>query len=303
MLQRVHDFWIKGVLENSLHNEVLIELGMEERKEAVEYSWDMIIQRPDQPNRTLSPGTKMIDVFDESGGSLLILGEPGSGKTTMLLELARQTIARAQAAPSQPMPVVFNLSSWASKRQTFVEWLVNELRTKYSIPKKVAQPWIENDELLLLLDGLDEVTGERREACIQAINDFSYEAMMPLVVCSRVVDYEALTTRFKLRGAVLLQSLIPQQVDNYLARMGSGLGGVRATFQHDPRLQELAQVPLILSIMILVYRLSIEILMTRLILLDLVESVCLRLTYNICLNDGELTTVIHGNKPLIGWYG
>jgi hypothetical protein len=79
MLQRVHDFWVKGMLENSLHNEVLIELGMETKPEAVEYPWDMVIQRPNHPNRTLPPGTKMIDVFDESGDSLLILGEPGYG--------------------------------------------------------------------------------------------------------------------------------------------------------------------------------------------------------------------------------
>jgi hypothetical protein len=28
MLQKVRDFWIKGVLENSLHGAALIELGM-----------------------------------------------------------------------------------------------------------------------------------------------------------------------------------------------------------------------------------------------------------------------------------
>jgi hypothetical protein len=28
MLQKVHDFWVKGVLENSLHKAALIDLGM-----------------------------------------------------------------------------------------------------------------------------------------------------------------------------------------------------------------------------------------------------------------------------------
>lgn len=55
MLRRVYDFWVKGVLENSLHNEVLIELGMETKPEAVEHPWDMVIQRPDQSNRILPP--------------------------------------------------------------------------------------------------------------------------------------------------------------------------------------------------------------------------------------------------------
>src|SRR5689334_2348928 len=57
MLELVKNTWIKGVLEKSLYNEVLIDLGMEERPEAVEHPWDMQIRMPDQPNRNLPSGT------------------------------------------------------------------------------------------------------------------------------------------------------------------------------------------------------------------------------------------------------
>src|SRR5438093_12518371 len=80
MLQKVHDFWIKGVLENSLHGVALIELGMEYQSDAIQDPWDIVIQQPDQHTRSISPGTKTIEVFDELGGELLILGAPGSGK-------------------------------------------------------------------------------------------------------------------------------------------------------------------------------------------------------------------------------
>jgi hypothetical protein len=150
---------------------------------------------------------------------------------------------------------VFNLSSWAEKRQPIAEWLVDELNVKYNIPKKIARPWVEHDELLLLLDGLDEVQSELREACVKAINDFRQEhGLTPLVVCSRIADYEALTTRLKLQGAVLLQSLTPEQIDQYLEGAGTELLAVRRTLQHDTTLQELAQSPLMLSIMTLAYR-------------------------------------------------
>ncbi|MCK4449670.1 MAG: NACHT domain-containing protein, partial [Anaerolineae bacterium] len=86
-LQLVRNFWVKGVLEQSLHGAAMIELGLEERGDAVERPWDMTLQTPDQPNRSLLPGTKIVDIFDEMNRALLILGEPGSGKTTMLLEL------------------------------------------------------------------------------------------------------------------------------------------------------------------------------------------------------------------------
>lgn len=254
MLQRVYDFWVKGVLENSLHNEMLIELGMEEKHEAVEYPWEMVLQRPDRPNRTLSPGTKIIDVFDESGGSLLILGEPGSGKTTMLLELARQTIERAQANPTQPMPVVFNLSSWAEKQLPLAEWLVEELNSKYNIPKKSAQQWIEGEKLRFLLDGLDEVAQQHQTACVEAINTFRREHLIPLVVCSRAMDYEELPTKLRLQQAIQLQPLTPQQVAAYLNEFGIELSMLKSAFQRDFTLRQLAQSPLMLSIMTLAYQ-------------------------------------------------
>ena len=260
MLELVKNTWIKGVLEQSLHGAAMIELGMEERADAVEHPWDMVLQAPDRPNRALPRGTKIADVFDDMNRALLILGEPGSGKTTMLLELARDTIACAEEDPTQPISVVFNLSSWAEKRQPLAEWLVEELNTKYHIPKRIARPWVENDDLLLLLDGLDEVGPEHREACVEAINDFRKEhGLIPLVVCSRVAGYEALTTRLKLQGAVLLQPLTPQQVDQYLEGAGTELLAVRRTLQHDATLQKLAQTPLMLSVMTLAYRgISVE---------------------------------------------
>jgi len=137
MLKRVNDIWIKGVLEQSLHGAALIALGLEERQDAVESPWGKVLQTPDQPDCLLPPNTKIVDVFDEMGQNLLILGEPGSGKTTMLLELARDTIARAEKDSEEPIPVVFNLSSWTDSKQSIADWLVEELTTKYLIPKKM----------------------------------------------------------------------------------------------------------------------------------------------------------------------
>jgi len=111
---------------------------------------------------------------------------------------------------------------------------------------------VENDELLLLLDGLDEVALERREACVQALNEFSQECMMPMVVCGRSADYESLTKQLKLRGAVLLQPLTSQQVNQYLADVN--LPAVRKLWRSDTTLQELAEAPLMLSIMTLAYQ-------------------------------------------------
>ncbi len=255
MLELVRNSWVKGVLEQSLHGEVLIKLGLEERKDAVYNRQGMELQRLGHPKRLLPPSMGIVDVFDEMGQTLLILGEPGSGKTTMLLKLARDTITRAEEDLKRPIPVVFNLSSWTDANQPIADWLVDELITKYYIPKETAHDWIKNDDMLLLLDGLDEVLTERREACARAINDFRHEhGLTPLAVCCRTEDYEALSTRLNLEGAVSLKPLTEKQVDGYLDRMGQELAALRKALKDDPILYELAQTPLMLSIMTLAYR-------------------------------------------------
>ena len=168
----------------------------------------------DQPDRVLPSGQKMADVFNEMRQALLILGEPGSGKTTMLLELARDLIDRANKDSTLPVPVVFNLSSWAEKQQPLVQWLAADLKTKYGIPLKMGQGWVENNQLALLLDGLDEVKAEARAACVDTINHFREEyGVTNVAVCSRTREYEELTSRLKLNGAILIQSLTPEQID------------------------------------------------------------------------------------------
>lgn len=264
MLQLVYNTWIVGVLEQSLHSAVVLELSKDYAPQAVERPWDLELHLPGQERRPVPHGTPILELLHQCSEAFLILGDPGSGKTTTLLQLARDAIMCAQADSVQPIPVVFNLSSWTGKRrgkrgreveQTFVEWLIDELNNKYHVPRKLARYWVENDRLFLLLDGLDEVRTDARNACVRAINGFRHDhGFVPLAVCSRVADYETLTTRLELHGAILLQPLTPTQIDEYLTGAGIELKAVRATLKNDPVLQEMAQSPLFLNIMTLAYR-------------------------------------------------
>ncbi|NTU81630.1 MAG: hypothetical protein HGA45_19985 [Chloroflexales bacterium] len=49
-------------------------------------------------------------------------------------------------------------------------WLVEQLTAKYQVPKRLARAWVENDALLPLLDGRDEVSLAHREACLETCN-------------------------------------------------------------------------------------------------------------------------------------
>lgn len=254
MLQLVDNTWVKGVFEQSLHGVVMLDLGKDYNTQAVERPWDLELYLPGKACRAVPHGTSVRDLFDQCSGTLLILGEPGSGKTTTLLELARDLIALAARDETCPIPVVFNLSSWADKQLPLEQWLLDELNTKYRIPKKIAQAWIEKDLLLLLLDGLDEVKASARDKSVLAINAFLASHLVPLAVCCRSADYESLAFKLRFHGAISLRPLSPQQIDVYLTGAGDELRAVRTMLQHDPILQEIAQSPLMLSIMTLAYR-------------------------------------------------
>ncbi|MCB8924033.1 MAG: NACHT domain-containing protein [Ardenticatenaceae bacterium] len=253
VLQNVKNAWIKGILGNSLHHAVYIELGKEYKPEAVQRPWGITLRQSNQPERQIPDDTKIIDVFKENGRSLLILGEPGSGKTITLLHLTRDLIVEAEQDETKPIPLVFNLSSWTEK-QPLEEWLLEEMLLMYQVPRKIGLAWIAADTLTLLLDGLDEVKRGYREACVTAVNHFREEHMIDIVVCSRAQDYEALNNGLNLRTALTITPLNQSQIDLYLTGGGEQLNAARIAIKSDALLLELAQLPLNLNIIALVYR-------------------------------------------------
>src|SRR5438445_330006 len=146
MLERVHSYWIKVVLDRSLSGTSLA-LRLREQCDIVAASRHMDLDEANPQFHDLPPGTPLLQVFTNVDEELLILGEPGSGKTTLLLELARDLLDRATHDETYPIPVVFNLSSWALKQQSLSLWLIEELERKYRVPHKLAVSWVVNDQL------------------------------------------------------------------------------------------------------------------------------------------------------------
>jgi DNA polymerase III delta prime subunit len=240
-------------LRQSLHNAVLINLGKESQPQQVKRPWDAEIKIGLKPAVPLSDTTTILSVFEseEIAGKLLILGEPGAGKSTTQLELAQELIKQAEEKPDYPVPVLFNLSSWKHDRQSIADWLVAELKSKYGVSTKLGKEWIGNRQLLPLIDGLDELKSQRQELCVQAINQFLASENRPLylAICSRIEEYNNYATQLQLNGAIFLQPLTNNQICNYLRSIE--YIELWSTISSDLDLLELVKIPLILSITVL----------------------------------------------------
>ncbi len=263
LLKRVREIWIDGVLDPSLHQQALIALDLQDQPDALDNPWHLQVQETNRPPRLLPAGTSIVQVYDEADGRLLILGKPGVGKTTLLLALARVLLERAERDRHQrmPVPVVFHLSSWAEKCLPLHKWLIEELWTKYTIPHNIGKAWVNTNQILPLLDGLDEVAAPARPNCVQAINTYCEQHQdkgpIPIVVCCRRKDYLALPTRVKLTHAVSIRPLTSEQIDDYLQHVqsaGNQLEALSQALHTDRKLCVLARYPLMLSIFTLAYQ-------------------------------------------------
>lgn len=255
VLDRVQSFWISGMLEKSLENATFIPLGLYERSDLIKNPLFETQQETGRPQRLLPSGTTIKQVYEESEDTLLILGEPGAGKTTLLLQLAKDLLQEAALEESLPLPVVFNLSTWATRSLPLADWMIDELITKYQLPRNLAHTLVEQSRLLPLLDGLDEVREEQRAACVAAINAFHQQySLVPLVIGSRLAEYETLQTKIVGGRAVQVQPMTSEQMQTYLRSMPSGQAALDVLPLQDPEFQEIARNPLMLHTLMAAYQ-------------------------------------------------
>ncbi len=199
--------------------------------------------------RTFAAGTTLSTLLRERGPSMLLLGVPGGGKSMQLAKLAQDLVKEAQTKPTSPLPILLKLSDWKEKGSSLEEWVIRKLK-QYDVPPQVSRRWMEADNILLLLDGLDEVQQEYQRSCFQAIQDFlsrEKKHILPIVFTSRQDEYEALPYRLLVRSTIEIKPLSPQDIQKFLRERHLQDVLQTQTPVENNELLHLLQTPLMLS--------------------------------------------------------
>ena len=260
-------------LKDSLHNLVRIDLDREEQLQQVGRPTLALVEEDQNLKRTLTNLIgRRLQVFSQSNdvslvepsnrtnkilnrddikGRLLLLGEPGAGKTTELLLLAEQLIREAEKSTEKPIPVVLELSTW-QQDIPLTKWIGSQLYKRYRIAQNVTEQWIQQNQLIPLLDGLDELGLKNQGLCIDAIDKWlSSRPATSAVVCCRREEYEHTQQTKQLRGAIYLQPATTNQIRSYLKDLNRE--SLWSNIQVQPALLELAKTPLFLMMLVVAY--------------------------------------------------
>jgi DNA replication protein DnaC len=258
LLEWVEDDVIKKRLKELRNSGELINLDKEWQPKEVKPS-DKRVNLSEAEEEKIKDGS-IFNIF-KTAPRLLILGEPGAGKTTTMHLLAEALLEQANNDSGSPIPVYLKLSSWERGKKTMFAWLVEALSEKqyrYGLTKKYVESLLIRHRLFLILDELDELEEDCRINCAEALNELlSKGEKFPgitswsprqLLVCSRLQEYETLGFKLELNGAIYLKPFSITQIKKYLADREYQNFWQTLQYQDRDQLRDVLERPLFLCI-------------------------------------------------------
>ena len=132
-----------------------------------------------------------------SPGRMVVLGEPGAGKTVLALELQVRLLEHRQRDITIPVPVLVSAASY-NPELAWEDWLAGHLALRFAIDSAMASRLVRDGRILPLVDGVDEMDPGPGEMVRAGVLVATLNAWMrgrekaPVVVTCRRAEYRAL---------------------------------------------------------------------------------------------------------------
>jgi energy-coupling factor transporter ATP-binding protein EcfA2 len=226
---------------------------------------------------TGSGQTYTADTLLEAGKRVNVVGDPGSGKSTLAKVLLRQACRSLNDSPAkEPLPVLLALKDLTSDAlyagEDPADGLLKRLRDEVGTVHgyemaRLFDSYLDTVGILVLLDGLDEVSTSNYKHVANALRGFSsrLERRSPnsaIVLTMRTHFYHQVRDDLKdvLPVSLFIQAFSPSDIYDFLKKwpsaddMATHIGRIYAQLTDSPGLRDLCTNPLILAMYVANYQ-------------------------------------------------